>query len=128
MQIDKQTIMDAAPDRQEVAGQARRATSVAEQNPLGLAVGSVAAGFLVGMLLPSTRIEDERLGSAADDVKEQALEVGQETLEHGEQFAKDAAQTASETAKQSGQEHAEDLRSSVQEHVEEARAESPASP
>ena len=46
------------------------------------------------MLIPSTRVEDEKLGPMADDVKERAKQTGQEALEHGKQVAQDAAETA----------------------------------
>ena len=58
------------------------------------------------MLIPSTRVEDEKMGSLSDDVIERAKETGQEALERGKQVAQDAA----ETAKESGREHAEGLK------------------
>ena len=113
------------PRRRRHAGQpatssskARRAASVAQENPLGLAVGAVAVGFLAGMLIPSTRVEDEKLGSVADDVNEKAKETGQEALEHGKQVAQDAAQSAQETVKESGQEHAQELKDSAQQNAQ----------
>jgi hypothetical protein len=81
------SLKDATPDRGEVAHKAHTAVGVAQSNPMGLAVGSVAARFLVGMMLPSTRVEDERIGSIADDVKTHATEVGQEAIEHGKEVA-----------------------------------------
>ena len=102
----KDKVVGAAPDTGDVKHQARRAKSVAEENPLGLAVGAVAVGFLAGMLIPSTRVEDEKMGSLSDDVIERAKETGQEALERGKQVAQDAA----ETAKDSGREHAEELK------------------
>ena len=96
--------------------QAKRAAGVAQENPLGLAVGAVAAGFLAGMLVPSTRVEDERLGPVADDVKDRAKQTGQEALERGRQVAQDAAQTA----KESGRQHAQDLGATAQEHAQQA--------
>ena len=101
-----QSVGDAAPDSEQVKQQARRAKSVAQENPLGLAVGAVAIGFLAGMLIPSTRVEDEKLGEMSDDVIERAKQTGQEALERGRQVAQDAA----ETAKDSGREHAEGLK------------------
>ena len=91
---------------------------VAQSNPLGLAIGSVAAGFLVGMLLPSTRVEDERIGSMADDVKAHATEVGQEAIEHGKDVAKEVAESAAETVGESASQHGGELRDTAQEHVE----------
>ncbi len=64
----KDRVVGATPDGGDVKQQARRAKSVAEENPLGLAVGAVAVGFLAGMLIPSTRVEDERMGALSDDV------------------------------------------------------------
>jgi ElaB/YqjD/DUF883 family membrane-anchored ribosome-binding protein len=110
----KDRVVGATPDTGDVKQQARRAKSVAEDNPLGLAVGAVAVGFLAGMLIPSTRVEDEKLGPVADDVKERAKETGQEALERGKQVAQDAAQTAQE----SGREHAEELKSSAQDSAQ----------
>jgi len=105
----KDRVVGATPDTGDVKRQARRAKSVAEENPLGLAVGAVAVGFLAGMLIPSTRVEDERMGSLSDDVIERAKETGQEALERGKQVAQDAA----ETAKESGREHADGLKESA---------------
>jgi hypothetical protein len=112
----KDKVVGATPDTGDVKHQARRAKSIAEENPLGLAVGAVAAGFLAGMLIPSTRMEDEKLGPASDDVVDRIKETGQEALERGKQVAQDAA----ETAKESGQQHAEELKSTAQDHAQEA--------
>jgi ElaB/YqjD/DUF883 family membrane-anchored ribosome-binding protein len=111
-----QSVGDATPDADQVKHQARRAKSIAEENPLGLAVGAVAVGFLAGMLIPSTRVEDEKLGPMADDVKQRAKETGQEALERGKQVAQDAA----ETAKESSREHAQGLGETAQHHAQEA--------
>ena len=105
----KDRVVGATPDTGDVKRQARRAKSVAEENSLGLAVGAVAVGFLAGMLIPSTRVEDERMGSLSDDVIERAKETGQEALERGKQVAQDAT----ETAKESGREHADGLKESA---------------
>jgi ElaB/YqjD/DUF883 family membrane-anchored ribosome-binding protein len=70
-----QKASDATPDVEQVKGQVRKAAGVAQENPLGLAVGAVAVGCLAGMLVPSSRVEDEKLGPMADQVKEQAKET-----------------------------------------------------
>jgi ElaB/YqjD/DUF883 family membrane-anchored ribosome-binding protein len=112
----KDRIVGATPDGDEVKHQARRAKSIAEENPLGLAIGAIAVGFLAGMLVPSTRVEDERIGELADDVKEHAKQTGQEALERGKEVMGDAAQTAKESAQSQG----EELRDSAKEHAQEA--------
>ena len=97
----KDRIAGGTPDSGEVKEKARRASSVAQENPLGLAIGAVAVGFVAGMLIPSTRVEDEKLGSVADDVKDKVKETGQEALEHGKQVAQDAAARPSRRAARS---------------------------
>jgi hypothetical protein len=105
---------DATPSTGDVKEGAQKAASVAQENPLGLAIGAVAAGFIAGMLIPSTEVESEKLGPMADSVKEKAVETGQEALEHGKQVAQDVAQNAQETVRESGQQHAQELASSAQ--------------
>jgi uncharacterized protein DUF3618 len=111
-------ISDATPDREQVSEGAQQAVGVAQENPIGLAIGGVAAGFLAGMLLPTTKIEDERIGPVADEVKDKARETGQEALERGKDVASQVAEQASETAKEAGQQHAEELKSSAQEKAQ----------
>jgi ElaB/YqjD/DUF883 family membrane-anchored ribosome-binding protein len=113
-------VADATPDAEQVKQGAKRAAGVARENPIGLALGSVAVGFLAGMLIPSTRVEDEKIGPLADDVKERVKETGQEALERGKEVAQEAAQSAKETAQESGRQHADELRESTQEKVKEA--------
>jgi ElaB/YqjD/DUF883 family membrane-anchored ribosome-binding protein len=76
-------VSDATPDKQ----QARRMASAAQENPLGLAVGSIAVGFLAGLLAPSSRVEDEKLGPMADQVKDQLKETGQEAMDRAKEVA-----------------------------------------
>jgi len=103
-------VSDVTPDGRQV----KRAAGVAQENPLGLAIGGIAVGFLAGILVPSSRVEDEKIGPMADQVKDQIKETGQEAVERG----KDVAQQAAETAKEAGQQHAEELKGSAQERAE----------
>jgi polyhydroxyalkanoate synthesis regulator phasin len=101
---------DATPDADEVKQGAKRAAGVAQENPIGLAIGSVAVGFVAGMLVPTTRVEDEKLGPVADQVKERVKETGQEALERGKEVVQEAAESAKETAQESGEQQARELR------------------
>jgi hypothetical protein len=122
---------DATPSRGEVTQQTRRAAGLAKENPLGLAIGAAAIGFLAGLAVPSTRVEDERLGPVADQVKDKVKETGQEALDRGRQVAQEVASTAADTARERTQEHGQQLagsaRQSAEEVASEARQSSPSS-
>jgi gas vesicle protein len=107
-------VSDVTPDGQQV----KHAAGVAQENPLGLALGGVAVGFIAGMLIPASRVEDEKIGPVADQVKDQIKETGQEAMERGKDVAQQAAQSAKETAQEAGQQHAEELRDNTQERAE----------
>jgi ElaB/YqjD/DUF883 family membrane-anchored ribosome-binding protein len=100
---------DATPSGGQVTQQAKRAAGLAQENPLGLAIGAAAVGFLAGLAAPSTRVEDERLGPMADQVKDKVRETGQEALDRGRQVAQEVASSAADTAKEQTQEHGQDL-------------------
>jgi gas vesicle protein len=122
------TVNEQTPSTGDVKHVAKRGASVAQENPLGLAIGSVAIGFLAGMLIPSTNVENEKLGPVADQVKDSAVQTGQQALEHGKQVAQEVAATAQEhvqeavsdvreTAQQSAQEHGQQVKEDAQEQA-----------
>jgi len=122
----KDSVADATPSGGEVKHQARRTVGIAQENPLGLVIGAAAIGFVAGMLIPATRVEDEKIGPVSDQVKAKAAETGQQALDRGKQVASDVASSAAETAKESGrtqaQGAAEDARQAAQETREEVRS------
>ena len=114
---------DASPSRGEVKQTARQAAGMAKENPLGLAIGAAAIGFLAGLAVPSTRIEDEKLGPVADQVKDKVKETGQEALDRGKQVAQEVASTATDTARQSAQEHGQGLADSAKQNAQDVKSE-----
>jgi gas vesicle protein len=104
---------DSTPSGDDAKQAAKQAVSTAQSNPLGLAIGAVAVGFVAGLLVPTTDVENEKIGPMADQVKDKVRETGQEALDHGKQVAQDVASSAQETVKESGQQHAQELASSA---------------
>jgi ElaB/YqjD/DUF883 family membrane-anchored ribosome-binding protein len=113
----REKISGSTPDGGEVKEGAKRAAGMAQENPLGLAIGAAAVGFVAGLLVPSTKIEDEKIGPVADDIKEKAKETGQEAMERGKEVARQAADTAQEA----GRQQAEELRESSKQRTDDAR-------
>jgi hypothetical protein len=111
-------VSDATPSRGEVKQQARRVAGMAKENPLGLAIGAAALGFLAGPVVPSTRVEDERLGPVTDQVKDKVKETSQEALDRGKQVAQEVAGSAADTAKEQAQEHGQELADSAKQHAQ----------
>jgi gas vesicle protein len=110
---------DATPEAENVKQGAKQAVGVVQDNPLGLTIGAMATGFLAGMLMPGTKIEDQRIGPVADQVKEQAKRTGQEALEHGKQVAQETAGVATQKAQEAASEVKDKAQQSAQSHAQE---------
>jgi hypothetical protein len=106
------------PDGEQMKTGARK-VGVSSQNPLGLAIAGAAAGFIVGTLIPSTRLEDEKVGQLSDQVGEKAMEAGQEALERGKDVAQDALESAQQTVQESRGGQAQELASSLRDKAQE---------
>jgi len=110
---------EITPDGEEVTYRVGRMKRLAEENPLGLAIGGAAAGMLAGLLLPSTKMEDKRMGSVADDVKASAADAGREAMDRGKHVVQEAGSAALESAKESGREEGEELTATLQQKARE---------
>lgn len=123
---DRSTMHDARDTVTAVPGQAvdgvKRVGGVMRENPMGLALGGLALGFVAGIVLPSTRIEDERLGPIGDKLKETAKDSGQELMEHGKELAQTAAGAAKDAVSESAPDAADDFASSTKDKVGEVRS------
>ena len=111
----KETIVGPLPDRRTIKRGADHLRGTAESNPLGLALGGIAVGFLVGTLLPQTQVENEQMGEMSDRFTDAAKETAGEAIDRGKQVAQEAAGAAVDTAKESGREQGEQLTAALQE-------------
>jgi hypothetical protein len=116
----KDTVTDVVPDRRALKRGATHMRETAASNPLGLAVGGLALGFLVGTLLPGTRVENQQMGEMSDHLVDAAKETASEAVDRGKQVAQEAAGAAVDTAKESGREQGEELTSALQERTQES--------
>lgn len=105
-----EAVGSAVPDGSEVADGAKRAASMLKENPLGVLLSGVAIGFVVGSLLPSTELENDRLGNLSDNLKEQVKDAGSQALQHGKAVLKETAQAAQQSAQQHGTQFADATR------------------
>jgi len=111
------SVNESTPSTGDVKQAARKGAGLAKENPLGLAIGAVAIGFLGGLLVPASRIENEKIGPVADQVKGQIGEAAQTVAEHGKEAAQEAAQAATQAVKETGQEHVEQAKDDVTQQV-----------
>jgi Protein of unknown function (DUF3618) len=115
----KDTVTDVVPDRRALRRGATYMRETAANNPLGLAAGGLALGFLVGTLLPKTRVENEQMGEMSDRLVDAAKETASEAVGRGKQVAQEVVDAAVDTAKESGREQGEELTSTLQDRTEE---------
>ena len=112
------SVTGAVPDKGEVVAGAQK-VGVSKENPLGLVIGGAAVGFVVGLIVPSTRVEDEKIGETADQVKDAVKESGQEAFDRGKQVAQEAIDAATGTAKDSAQEQGAEMTDSLKDNARE---------
>jgi hypothetical protein len=87
----QEAVVARVPDRDQAASGVGQIAATARANPVPFALGALALGAAVGVLLPSTRVEDERLGGAAEGLRERGAELGHDVVERG----REAAETVS---------------------------------
>src|SRR6185312_8798854 len=92
----KDTVTGVVPDTRTIKRGATEVRSTAERNPVGLVIGGVAVGFLVGTLIPQTRVENEQMGDVSDRLMDAAKSTAGEAVERGKQVAGEAASAAVE--------------------------------
>ncbi len=73
-----------------------------EQYPLALGVGFAALGALIGVLLPSTRGEDQLFGESSHQLLRATKNKGQQLLDRGKTLTQRVAQSALEEAQEEG--------------------------
>jgi ElaB/YqjD/DUF883 family membrane-anchored ribosome-binding protein len=74
----------------------------ADEQPLAVGLGFLAIGVLAGMLLPSTRKEDELVGPTRDRVVNRTREAAQDAVHRGKVVAQKAVDVAKQQAQEQG--------------------------
>ena len=117
-------VSGVVPDGRQVKAGAQK-VGVSRQNPLGMAIAGAAVGFVAGTMLPSTSVEDERLGDMSDQVGEKAREAGQEALDRTKGVAREAVDSARETVEEKSGDEAQQMASSLRDKAQEVGSSSP---
>jgi gas vesicle protein len=110
----KQAVTGTASNAIPSGAQVGRLKDTAERNPFGLAVGAAAIGFVAGMLIPSSRMENEHMGDMSDRLVDAAKDTATEAAERGKQVVHDVTDTAIESGREQGQELAANLQEQSQ--------------
>ncbi len=94
------SVSDQAKQRAQTAGDQLKTTL--QDNPLALGVAALAAGAIVGLSLPATRVEGEYMGKARDRLVDQAKSVAQETAQKVQRVTQEAGRTLKDVAQKEG--------------------------
>jgi ElaB/YqjD/DUF883 family membrane-anchored ribosome-binding protein len=108
----RSSVSNVIPTTNDLRHLSSTAVDAIKENPIGALLSGVAIGFLVGSLLPSSRIEDKSLGALKDTLQTHAQAVGTQALEHGKAVIRDTVDAAQHSAQQHGAEFAEEVRAS----------------
>lgn len=73
-----------------------------DEHPLAMGLAAVAAGALLGALLPSTRKENELMGEKSDELARRAKDMAREKLQDVKATAREVASTSADVLESSG--------------------------
>jgi methyl-accepting chemotaxis protein len=79
------------------------------ESPIGMLIAGVAVGFLIGLALPVTRFESERIGPLAHDMKNKARQASSEAARRGTEVIKETISAGREAAGRSIREQTRDM-------------------
>lgn len=79
------------------------------ENPIGMLLGGLAIGFLIGLALPVTRFEAERIRPITDDMKDRMRQAGSEVVRRGGEVIKETIEAGRDAANTSIREQARDM-------------------
>jgi hypothetical protein len=81
------------------------AASMARENPMGAFVGGIAAGMVLGLMIPKTKFEQQRFGDQATELMNQATErvadLGHRAMDKEKEMIQRAGDRATETVESS---------------------------
>jgi ElaB/YqjD/DUF883 family membrane-anchored ribosome-binding protein len=79
------------------------------ENPIGMLIAGAAIGFLIGLALPVTRFESERIGPMTEEMKEKARQASSEVMRRGTEVIKETISASKDAATNSIREQARDM-------------------
>lgn len=79
------------------------------ENPIGMLLAGLALGFLIGLVLPVTQFERERLRPLTDDAKDRLRETGGDLVRRGTDVIKETIEAGRDAATEKIKEQARDL-------------------
>ena len=99
---------NAVGDSQQAVGDAvvttKNAAGMALENPIGLALGALALGFLGGLLIPTTDIERQRIGPIRNEISNRAQTAVAEAVDAGKTIVSETIASVTDAAQQHGRE------------------------
>lgn len=79
-----------------------RVVTTTDQHPLEVGLACLAAGAIIGLMLPTPQVVNRRLGPSVDRLRDRARDAGSELLQKGKRVVEAAAHAAKVEAKTQG--------------------------
>lgn len=109
VQTARDKLLSARDSMRDMAGRAADNMPSTGINPFGMLFAGLALGFLIGMVLPVSRFESERIGPMTEDMKDRMRQAGSEVVRRGGEVIKDTIEASKEAATTSIREQTRDM-------------------
>lgn len=89
---------EALDEARHAVGEAGMRVRHTVENPMTMLLAGMAMGFLIGMLLPVSRFESERIRPLTEDMKDRARAAGGEMIRRGTEVIKESIKSSGDGA------------------------------
>lgn len=87
----RDAVASRLPSSGEMSDSAHRAGTGVRSNALGLTVAALVVGVTAGLMLPVSRVEKDRLGPVADELRERGADLGGTAIARGREAVEEVA-------------------------------------
>jgi len=107
----KNSLVESMPNVESTTSKTKKKVQrLVKEKPYMCGAGVIATGFIVGLIIPPSRVEKEMFGEKGKQLIDDAKAAGKEALEEGKALAKETVAAADEAVREAAEDTGETVR------------------